>query len=425
VKRVLVVGLGRFGGGVAAARWFAERGHEVCVTDRQGASELAASVAAIAPLGVRFRLGGHDPADYDTADIIVVNPAVPFDDPLIAAARARGKRIVTEIGLTLLRLPGPVVAVTGTNGKSTTAALVAAMLEAAGVPAALGGNIGRPLLNETTAMAPGTVAVLEISSFQLVWLEHDRLAPAVAVVTNVTGDHLDRHPTWDHYVAAKRRLVEAVPREGTVILCEDDAVCRADYARCARGRVVWFGGRRQPPVPLEGLRLAGRHNAANAAAAAHAALAVGATPEGCGSAVRSFRPLPHRLERLRERAGVAYVDDSVSTTPEATAAAVEAFARPVILLAGGQDKGLDWAPLLQAARRAKAVVAYGETGPALHEALPASHLSPDLDRAVRRAVEIARAGDVVLLSPGFASYDQFPGFDARGARFRALVGGPL
>jgi len=422
VNRVLVVGLGRFGGGVAAARYFAARGDEVCVTDKRDADTLAASVAEVAPLGVRLRLGAHDRADYDAADVIVVNPAVPFDDPLIAEARARGKAIVTEIGLTLRRLEGPVVAVTGTNGKSTTVALIAAMLQASGVPAALGGNIGRPLLNEP--LDARTVAVLELSSFQLEWLEHDEFAPIAAVVTNVTGDHFDRHPTREHYVRAKRRLVEAVPEGGAVILREEDPDCRA-FAKCARGRVVWFGDRHEPPVPLAELRLAGRHNAANAAAAAHAALEAGADPEGCRRAVATFRPLPHRLQRLPEREGVGYVDDSVSTTPEATAAAVAAYTRPVILLTGGQDKGLDWDPLLRAARRAKAVVAYGETGPGLHRALPASHLSPDFDRAVRLALEMARPGDLVLLSPGFASYDEFAGFDARGARFRELVGAPL
>lgn len=422
MSRVLVVGLGRFGGGVAAARYFVERGDTVRVTDMQGADKLAASVAEIAPLGVELRLGGHDPADYDAADVIVVNPAVPFDDPLIARARARGKEIVTEIGLTLRRLAGPVVAVTGTNGKSTTVALIAAMLESSGVPAALGGNIGRPLLNER--LAAGTVAVLELSSFQLEWLEHDEFAPVAAVVTNVTGDHFDRHPTRAHYVRAKRRLVEAVPESGAVILREEDEDCRA-FAGHARGRVVWFGEGRPPPIPLTGLRLAGRHNAANAAAAAHAALAAGAEPEGCRRAVAQFAPLPHRLQRLSEQDGVEYVDDSVSTTPEATAAAVDAYARPVILLTGGRDKGLDWDPLLRAAARAKAVVAYGETGPALHRALPQSHLSPDFDRAVRLAREIAGPGDLVLLSPGFASYDEFAGFDARGARFRELVGTPL
>jgi UDP-N-acetylmuramoylalanine--D-glutamate ligase len=422
VSRVLVVGLGRFGGGVAAARYFAGRGDDVCVTDKRDAATLAASVAEVAPLKVRLRLGGHDRADYDAADVIVVNPAVPFDDPLIARARARGKAIVTEIGLTLRRIEGPVVAVTGTNGKSTTAALVAAMLEASGVLAALGGNIGRPLLNEP--LEADTVAVLELSSFQLEWLEHEELAPVAAVITNVTGDHFDRHPTREHYVRAKRRLVEAVPESGAVILREDDPVCR-EFASHARGRVVWFGDRHPSPVSLAELRLAGRHNAANAAAAAHAALLAGANPEGCGRALSGFAPLPHRLQRLGERDGVEYVDDSVSTTPEATAAAVEAYRRPVILLTGGQDKGLDWDPLLRAARRAKAVVAYGETGPALHRALPASHRRPDFDHAVRLALEIAQPGDLVLLSPGFASYDEFPGFDARGARFRELLGAPL
>jgi len=420
--RVLVMGLGRFGGGAAVARHFAARGDDVLVTDLRSEAVLQASVRAIAPLGVRFRLGGHDQADFDAADLVVVNPAVPFDSAFVARARARGQEIATEIGLTLRRLPGPVVGVTGTNGKSTTTALAAAMIEASGLPCALGGNIGRSLLNET--LAPGTVAVLELSSFQLAWLEHDLLRPVAAVVTNVTGDHFDKHPTREHYEQAKRRLVEAVPEDGVAVLREEDPVCRG-YAPFVRGRVVWFGDGRPSPVPLDALRLPGPHNRANAAAAAHAALAAGATVEGCARAVAAFRPLRHRLEQLPAPGPVLYVDDSVSTTPEATAAAVASFDRPVILLTGGRDKGLDWRPLLAAARRAKAVVAYGESGPALHRELPGAELCPGFDAAVRRAMEMAGAGDVVLLSPGFASYDEFPGFDARGARFREIVGTPF
>ncbi|MHC4931869.1 MAG: UDP-N-acetylmuramoyl-L-alanine--D-glutamate ligase [Planctomycetota bacterium] len=391
MSRVLVMGLGRFGGGVAAARWF---------------------------------LGAHAMEDFERAEVVVVNPAVPFDSPFVERARARGAEIVTEMGLTLRRLEGPVIAITGTNGKSTTAALAAAMLAESGLPVALGGNIGHPLLNETGSMQPGTVAVLEISSFQLFWLEHDHLAPAVAVITNVSGDHFDRHPDFAHYAAAKRRLAESVSESGLLILREEDPVCR-EFAETARGEVAWFGADRDPPVSLDGLRLSGHHNRANAAAAAIAALRCGATPEGCTRAAGGFRPLPHRLEPLGEREGVLLVDDSVSTSPVATAAAVSSFSRPVILLTGGRDKGLELQPLLEAAGRAREVIAYGESGPALRDRCPRAHLCEGLDDAVHLALRVARPGDVVLLSPGFASYDEFPGFDARGARFRELVAPPL
>lgn len=424
MKRVLVMGLGRFGGGAAAARWFRERGHPVLVTDLYDERRLKDSVREIAPLGVEFRLGGHDEADFDETDILVVNQAVPFEHPLVLRARARGKEIVTELGLTLRLLKGPIVGITGTKGKSTTSALIAAMLEASGRPVALGGNIGRPLLNEAERMSPGTVAVVEVSSFQLAWLEHDDFALSAAVVTNVTGDHLDRHPTFGHYAASKRRLVEAVRPGCAVVLREEDEVCRS-FAAHTRGRVTWFGEGRPAPVALDGLKLAGRHNRWNAAAAAHAALATGATPEGCRTAIRSFRALRHRLEVLPTGGAVEFVDDSIATTPEAVAAAIDSFARPVILLTGGRDKGLDWAPLVRAADRAKAVIAYGETGPLLHSRIPASQLRPSLEAAVRRALELAKPGDIVLLSPGFSSYDEFPGFDVRGDRFRELVGASL
>jgi UDP-N-acetylmuramoylalanine--D-glutamate ligase len=424
MKRVLVMGLGRFGGGIAAVRYFRERGHPVLVTDLYDEKKLKASVAQIAHLGVDLRLGRHDEADFDATDILVVNQAVPFEHPLVLRARARGKEVVTELGLTLRLLKGPIVGITGTKGKSTTSALIAAMLEASGRPVALGGNIGHPLLNEAEGLSPETVAVLEISSFQLAWLEHDDFALTAAVVTNVTGDHLDRHPTVGHYNASKRRLVEAVRPGGAVVLHEDDPVCTS-FAAHTRGRVVWFGERRPPPVALDGLKLFGRHNRWNAAAAAHAALAAGATPEGCRAAIRAFRPLRHRLEVLPTGGTVEFVDDSIATTPDAVAAAVASFSRPVILLTGGRDKGLDWAPLVRAADRAKAVITYGETGPALHSRIPASQLRPTFDAAVRHALEVAQPGDIVLLSPGFSSYDEFPGFDVRGDRFRELVGAPL
>ena len=272
MSRVVVMGLGRFGGGAAAARWYAERGHDVLVTDTASEEKLRESVAAIEPLGVRFRLGGHDGADFDRADLVVVNPAVPFDHPLVA----RAPEYVTEIGLTLRYLRCPIVAVTGTNGKSTTASLIAAMLEASGVAAVLGGNIGRSLLNDTPHIDRATVAVMELSSFQLQWLEHRSFAPVVAVITNVTGDHFDRHPTLRHYIAAKRRLAELVPKDGLLILPEDDPVA-ASFAGDTQGRIAWFG----PDETVAGLRLAGRHNQANVAAARKAALAVGATEEGC------------------------------------------------------------------------------------------------------------------------------------------------
>jgi UDP-N-acetylmuramoylalanine--D-glutamate ligase len=415
------MGLGRFGGGASVARWFAERGDEVLATDLRSKAQLDAAVAELEPLGVHFRLERHDPADFDRADVLVVNPAVPFDNELVKRAEANGARIVTEMGLTLRELEGPVVAITGTNGKSTTAALCAAMLEHSGVPVRLGGNIGCSLLNEASRLGSETVAVLEISSFQLAWLEHDAFAPRVGVVTNVSGDHFDRHVTLEHYVESKRRLVTAVPEDGLVVLRADDPVCR-NFADAARGRVVWFGGAHRAPHPVDALRLPGRHNRENAAAAMLASLEVGATAAGCAAALADFRPLPHRLERVGEiREGVECIDDSVSTTPEATAAAVRSFCRPVVLLTGGRDKGLHLSPLLEAAQEARQVVCYGESGPGLSKALPGTHLRPDFDSAVRLAFDLARPGDIVLLSPGFASYDEFPGFDARGERFRALV----
>jgi UDP-N-acetylmuramoylalanine--D-glutamate ligase len=414
------MGLGRFGGGVGSARWYAEHGHDVLVTDGKTEDQLAESVDALRPLGVRFRLGGHDPADFDEAEIVVVNPAIPFDSPLVARARAGGAALATEMGMTLRLWPGPVVAITGTNGKSTTAGLTAAMVGAAGIPVVLGGNIGKSLLNECESASPDNVAVLEISSFQLAWMEHDDWHPQVAIVTNITGDHLDRHGTFEHYRDSKRRLAEVLSSDGVLILPRDNAVA-GGFAEQTAARVEWFGGDEPDPVDLSGLKLVGRHNHANACAAARAALAVGATPAACAAGAAAFPTLPHRLESLGEKRGVLLINDSVCTTPEATAAAVRSFSRPVVLLTGGRDKGLSWGPLLAAAREAHAVVAYGETGPRLRSELPDARLEADFSSAVRRGLELARPGDVLLLSPGFASYDEFAGFDMRGRRFRELL----
>jgi len=413
LSRVVVMGLGRFGGGEAAARYFAGRGDDVLVTDLRSEEELADSVASIRPLGVELRLGRHDPADFSGCDFVVVNPAIPFDSPLVALA----PRHVTEIGIVLRDWPGPIIGVTGTNGKSTTVSLVAGMLAEAGIPHALGGNIGRSLINQVSTAGPAQVAVVELSSFQLGWMEHDDWSVAAAIVTNVTGDHLDRHKTFEHYLSAKRRLVERVAPGGVCVLNRDDPACRG-LADASPGRVEWFGSRE----PFEGLRLAGSHNRANAAAALRAARAVGADEDACRAGARGFAPLPHRLEDLGERAGVLRINDSVSTTPVATAAAVDAFARPVILLTGGRDKGLELAPLIEAGRRVKRVIAYGESGPRVARRLEGAILEESFDEAVLRAVGLAQAGDIVLLSPGFASYDEFAGFDARGERFRQLTG---
>jgi len=420
VSRVLVMGLGRFGGGVGSARWYAEHGHDVLVTDGKTEYQLAESVAALRPLGVRFRLGEHDAADFDEAEIVVVNPAIPFDHALVERARAAGATLTTEMGMTLRLWPGPVVAITGTNGKSTTAGLTTAMLEAANMPVALGGNIGRSLLNECASASMDTVAALEISSFQLAWMEHDDWHPQVAVITNITGDHLDRHGTLEHYRDSKRRLAEALTSDGILVLPRGDEVAGA-FAGHTAGTVQWFGGDEPDPVDLSGLKLVGQHNRANASAAALAALAVGASPEACAAGAAAFPALPHRLESLGEKRGVLCINDSVCTSPEAVAAAVRSFSRPVVLLIGGRDKGLEWGPLLAAAREADAIVAYGETGARLLEKLPDARLAPDFSSAVRAGFEIARRGDVLLLSPGFASYDEFPGFDVRGERFRELV----
>lgn len=443
------MGLGLFGGGVGVARHLRSLGWDVLVTDLKGATELAPSVAALDGLGVRFRLGAHDVADFRDTDLVVVNPAVPPGNAYVEAARAAAVPIDTEIGLFVRGCRARIVGITGSAGKSTTSALATACLERAGSPGRVlfGGNIGRSLLDELPALGPGDTVVLELSSFQLHWLRREGLRPAVGALTNLAPNHLDWHGTFDAYAADKTGIV---PDAGGVFAANfDDPRVRA-VAEAAPCRVVWTARDRDPPsgdavawsggrlvrrtggrstVVLErsDVRLLGEHAPSNVATAAAVALEAGAPPEAVRDAVRGFEGLKHRLKPIGTVRGVLCVDDSKSTTPESAAGALRAFDRPVLLLAGGYDKGLDPRPMVEAASgRVRAVLCYGATGPSLAEAFRASGaddvaLSATLEEAVDRAFVLASPGDVLLLSPGHASWDQFTNYEARAAAFAAAV----
>ncbi|HEX4142558.1 MAG TPA: Mur ligase family protein [Pirellulales bacterium] len=423
-RRMTVMGLGRHGGGVAAARWLAEQGAQVTVTDVADAAALGPSIAALAGVEIAgWRLGGHEASDFSSADGVVVNPAVRPDHPLLALARAGGAMLSSEIELFLERCPATVVGVTGSNGKSSTATMLANMFKAAGRAVWLGGNIGNSLLPSLAAMGPADLVVLELSSFQLAHLSPQARFPAAAVVTNCTPNHLDWHGRLEAYMAAKRRLIECLPAGGLAVLNPHDHELSAWR--------VPAGVKTIAPWPLERvarLSVPGEHQRMNAALAAAMAEALGVPAAAIGEALAAFRPLAHRQEAAGSVAGRMFIDDSKSTTPEATLAALAACPGPTWVLVGGQDKGLALEPFCrQLAGRAEGVACYGALGPKLREALAAvgarcpMAVVERLDEALDWCWERSRSGDTVLLSPAAASLDQFRDFCHRAEVFRAWI----
>jgi len=426
-KTVLVLGLGI--SGASAARFCAERGARVVAADERPADALSGLDDLRHGITVRCGEALPDAADFD---LVVPSPGVPRER---YASRAR--QVWGDIELAYRALAVPAVAVTGTNGKSTTTLLLEALLQSAGLRADAAGNLGEPALG--LVGRPLDVAVLEVSSFQLETI--DAFRPAVAVILNISPDHLDRHGNLESYIAAKARILENQTSADAVVLNVDDPHVR-DLAAGAAGRVFSFSrqrpqergawldadalvlndGDRLQRVGLGTLPLAGRHNRDNAAMALCAALALGADVIRACRALADFRGLPHRAELVAEIGDVRFIDDSKATNPGAAAGALEGHAGRVVWIAGGRDKGLDFAPLHDpAARCVRVALLIGEAADALDRALPvalAREHCATLERAVERAAELAQPGDVVLLAPACASFDQFQDFAARGRAFQ-------
>lgn len=431
--RVTVMGLGRFGGGVGVTRWLAARGAEVLVTDLAQADTLASPLAQIDDLvrsgRVRLRLGGHNVSDFTACDLVVANPAVPapWDNRFLRAARAAGVPVTTEIRLAVERLPDRrrVIGVTGTAGKSTTAAMIHHALSAlAPSGSVLGGNIGGSLLHVVSeAFDPSRWVVLELSSFMLYWLRP--WSPGIAVVTNFSDNHLDWHGTREHYLSCKQAILESQQPADAAVLGPG----LADWP--TRPGVARIEVREDETV--RGLSAAGAHNALNAAVATRACEAAlmrdplgGVTREQIENVLRSFPGLPHRLEFLGERYGRRFFNDSKSTTPGATLLAVRALAEPpgpgtgrIHLIVGGYDKGSDLSAVAALAGQLAGLYAIGATGPRLASA--GGMVCGTLDAALTRAWRRSRPGDVIVLSPACASWDQFENYEARGEAFRRLV----
>jgi len=429
-KRIIVMGLGRFGGGVGVTRWLARQGAKVTVTDLAPADELTESLAQLEGLAnVAYRLGGHDEADLDSCDLLVVNPAVPDDAPFLLAAKARGVATTTEINLFLRRCPAAIVGITGSVGKSTTAAMTELVL-ACEYTTHLGGNIGRSLLEEMAdgRIGPEDVVVLELSSFQLQHTPQTRISPHVALVTNLQPNHLDRHGTMEAYAAAKRNIFRFQGGDDLLLLPAGDSAVAA-WADEAPGRVEMFGAKGDAE-PLD-LLVPGEHNQQNARAALAIGRAMGVDRDVAAAALGTFRGLPHRLALVGEIEGVRYYDDSKATTPAGAMVALGSFpVGRVVAIVGGYDKKLPLEALCDLlAARCKAVIATGQIAGQIAELMesrvtaegPAVVTAAPFDDAVAAAIDHADRGDVVLLSPACASWDQFTNYIQRGMRFQQLI----
>ena len=438
-KRVMVLGLARTGS--AAARFLVARGAEVLVSDCRSDSELSREVAALAGLPLRYFLGGEDPAWLNGVDLLIPSPGIPPENPLLRDASRRGIEILSEIELAYRFLRTPLVAITGTNGKSTTTALVGEMLKASGLNVFVGGNIGAPVIGFVGG--EWDWGVVEVSSFQLEWVEKFR--PRIAALLNLTEDHLDRYPSFQAYCQAKGRIFN-LQRDGDVaILNRDDPLAWSMRERvrsrvvsfgwaateegvyAAADKIVWRSGGTEERFPLARAKIEGVHNVENLMAATAAAKAVGAPAAAIQRVIEGFAGLEHRLEFVREKSGVRYFNDSKATNVGAVVKSLAGFSAPVLLLAGGVDKGGDYGPLEDEIKRTvKKLILFGAAKGKIRAAL--GHLTEtviveNLEAAVEAAYRSSRPGDIVLLSPACSSFDMFRDYAERGKRFKALVQG--
>ena len=471
-SRVLVVGLGREG--TALAAYLAGHGLAVTVTDAQPASRLAAAAAFLQEAGVSLVLGEHPLSLLDEVDLLFVSPGVPLEIPFLQAARARHLPLSTESRLFCHLCPAPIVAVTGSSGKTTTTTLVGKMMEADGRKTWVGGNIGQPLIAAVDQIQPIDTVVMELSSFQLEYF-HPRLnegidvaphappelvvllagwSPPISAILNITPNHLDRHPTMKHYIQAKRGIVDYQAADGRAIMGLDNDLTRTIGAQLGQ-RVRWFSleallpggaglfndevvlldmdGTHQPVVHRRDIKLRGLHNLSNVLAACLLAREAGVSLEAMRQVATTFTGVAHRLQLVREHNGVSYYNDSISTTPERLMAALRSFNEPIVLLVGGRDKHLPWEDAARLMlRSARHIILFGEAMEIIVRAIervrpgmlgvdPALHRCVDLEQAVYLAAQVSRPGDVVLLSPGCASFDQFHDFAERGEKFGEWV----
>ena len=440
-KRVLVVGLGK--SGVASALFLKEHGARVTVSDTKSEDQLRDEIPVLLDQGIAVETGGHGERTFRGQDLIVVSPGVAVDAPPLVQARASGEPVIGEIELAAQHIAGPVVAITGSNGKTTTTTLAGEILTARGFPTLVGGNIGTPAITLVERATRETVVVLEVSSFQLETIQTFR--PKVAVILNLTPDHLDRHRTFQTYVDAKARIFENQQGSDFAVLNQDDATCVTLRDR-TRAQVFWFSRKKEVTqgawvrdsriwfrddrgareiMLVSEIPLKGAHNLENVLAAVCAGALMGCNPEQIRGAVRTFKAVEHRLEYVATVQGVEYYDDSKATNVDATIKALESFPANIHLILGGKDKGSDYRVLNDLLReRVKRVYTIGAAAEKIESHIKGAteivH-AETLNNAVRRAAAVAQPGDIVLLAPACASFDQFQSYNHRGRVFKEVV----
>ena len=442
--RVSIIGAAR--SGVAAAELLVKAGAVVFVSDRNAVDTLGENPARLAAMGVQYETGGHSDRVFD-ADFIVVSPGVPTDAPVIRAAESRDLRIISEMELASWFCAAPILAITGTNGKTTTTALTGRMFHDAKKPHAVGGNIGTAFSLLIPEITTDSTAILEVSSFQLDTIES--FHPKVSVLLNITPDHLDRYDlSFEKYIAAKCRVFENQTVDDTLIYNYEDIETRETVRRMASMHVrtlpfgvdqqydegafvendtmvTMVGGVRTEIIPVNEIAIKGVHNLYNAMAATLAAQAMGISSTSICATLKSFKGVEHRLEVVRELDGVLYVNDSKATNVDSVRYALQAYPNPIVLLLGGRDKGNDYSRLYDLVQdHVKAIVAIGESADVVEEEfsrLVQTVRAGSIEEAITTARSLAVRGDMVLLSPACASFDWFKNYEHRGLVFKELV----
>ena len=447
-KRVTILGGARQG--QAAARWLARHGASVTLNDLRTVEQMIAARSALDDTPVTWLLGNHPVEILDTTDIICLSGGVPLDNPIVVEAARRGIPLTNDTQVFMETVPCHTVGITGSAGKTTTTTMVGEMAKTAfGDKVYVGGNIGDPLLNHVDKMKPDDLAILEISSFQL---EQMSISPNVATVLNITPNHLDRHNTMEAYTAAKQHILNFQAPGDTAVLCRDDPGSWGLHGN-VNSRLVSFGfghipgkqdgsflsndilhlrerGVEIPMLRCDQIQLRGEHNVMNALAAFAIGFAANIPLDAMREAAEDFHGVAHRLEFVREWKGAKWYNDSIATAPERTMAAIRSFTEPIVLLLGGRDKDLPWHELAALIhKRVKRVVIFGEAAEKIFAALEQAHgplqktveTCKDLEEAVQAAARVTEPGEVVLLSPGGTSFDQFRDFEERGEAFRKWV----
>jgi UDP-N-acetylmuramoylalanine--D-glutamate ligase len=439
-KRVLVVGLGK--SGVASALFLKAHGARVTVSDAKTEDQFREEIPVLLDHGISVETGGHGDRTFRGQDLIVVSPGVPVDAVPLTQARSLGETVIGEIELAAQFLRGSIVAITGSNGKTTTTTLAGQILAGSGFATVVGGNIGTPAISLVEETKPDSLVVLEVSSFQLETIQSFR--PRLAVVLNVTPDHLDRHRTFGAYVNAKARIFDNQQPSDFAVLNADDPTC-VDMGKRTKAQVFWFSRKndvsrgasvrngqfvyRGPDgehdiLPVSDMPLKGGHNVENVLAAICVGMLMGCKPEQISKAVREFKAVEHRLEYVATIRGVEYYNDSKATNVDATIKALESFPANIHIILGGKDKGSDYTVLNELLRhRVKRVYTIGAAAAKIESQIRGAEVvhAETLESAVKRAAATATQGDVVLLAPACASFDQFQNYEHRGRVFKQAV----